>query len=126
MRGQYSETLSINGKSLHLLAARLVAGPVELFNFAEAKSVPVPLPVPGGIIPIVGIPHTKNHWYLRRAGVVTEVKRGRFEEQVAEYLKDVPALADKVRRGEKAYHYQDMPKIVTEYNQQSGAAGGSN
>jgi hypothetical protein len=79
VRGQYSETLEMNGKSLHLLAARLVDGPVELFNFAEAKSVPVPIPSVAYMPALVtaaalndqapgtarrqafGIPYTKNH-----------------------------------------------------------------
>lgn len=129
VRGQYSETLSMNGKSLHLLAARLVDGPVELFNFAEAKSVPLPVPIPGAmLIPVVGIPYTKNHWYLRRAGVVTEVKRGKFEEQISEYLNTQPELATKVKSKAKDYQYQDMVRIITEYNQQAASAptGSSN
>jgi hypothetical protein len=127
VRGQYSETLSIHGKSLHLLAARLVDGPVELFNFAEAKSVPLPVPIPGAmLIPVVGIPYTKNHWYLRRAGVVTEVKRGKFEEQISEYLTAQPDLAAKVKGKAKDYQYQDMVRIVSEYNQQAtGPTSGS-
>ncbi|WP_022825219.1 hypothetical protein [Hymenobacter norwichensis] len=127
VRGQYSETLEMNGKSLHLLAARLVDGPVELFNFAEAKSVPVPIPIPGAmLVPMAGIPYTKNHWYLRRAGVVTEVKRGKFEEQISEYLKAQPELAAKVKNKDKYYHYQDMVLIISEYNKLTNSpAGGS-
>ncbi|WBO84331.1 hypothetical protein [Hymenobacter yonginensis] len=123
VRGQYSETLALNGKSLHLLAARLVDGPVELFNFAEAKSVPLPIPIPGAVlVPIVGIPYTKNHWYLRRGGELVEVKRGKFEEQISEYLSAQPELAAKVKGKADGYHYQDMVRIIGEYNQQAGAS----
>lgn len=120
VRGQYSETLALNGKSLHLLAARLVDGPVELFNFAEAKSVPLPIPIPGAVlVPIVGIPYTKNHWYLRRGGELLEVKRGKFEEQISQYLSTQPELAAKVRSKADGYQYQDMVRIISEYNQQA-------
>ncbi|MBC6700393.1 hypothetical protein [Hymenobacter sp. BT190] len=123
VRGQYSETLSMNGKSLHLLAARLVQGPVELFNFAEAKSVPLPIPIPGAaLVPIVGIPYTKNHWYLRRNGELVEVKRGKFEEQISAYLSAQPTLATKVRAKEDGYRYQDMVRIISEYNQQTATS----
>lgn len=122
VRGQYSETLKINGKSLGILAARLADGPVELFNFAEAKSVPLPLPVPGAaFVPIAGIPYTKNHWYLRQNGVVTEVKRGKFEEQISQYLSARPELAAKIRAKADGYHYQDMVRIINEYNQPAGS-----
>ncbi|SHK08003.1 hypothetical protein [Hymenobacter psychrotolerans] len=123
VRGQYSETLKLNGKSLHILAARLVNGPVELFNFAEAKSVPVPLPVPGAVFtPIAGIPYTKNHWYLRRNGELAEVKRGKFEEQLSEYLSTKPELAARVKAKAEGYRYQDMVRIITEYNQPAGSS----
>lgn len=125
VREQYSETLAMNGKSLHLLAARLINGPVELFNFAEAKAVPLPIPIPGAsLIPVLSIPYTSNHWYLRRSGELVEVKRGKFEEQLSEYLSAQPTLATKVRAKDEGYQYQDMVRIISEYNQQQAAASG--
>lgn len=129
VQGLYLETLSLNGKPLHILAARLVDGPVELFNYAESKGVPLlvplPIPIPGAVlIPIVGIPYTKNHWYLRRGGELVEVKRGKFEEQIIEYLSAQPELAAKVKEQAAGYQYQDMVHIIGEYNQQQAAAAG--
>ncbi|GAA4002872.1 hypothetical protein GCM10022408_12940 [Hymenobacter fastidiosus] len=122
VRGNHFETLTRNGKSLHVLAARLVDGPVELFNFAEEKGVPIPIPIPGAmLLPIASIPYTKNHWYLRRNGELTEVKRGQFVEQLRGYLQDQPALVEKVQQHTKYYQYPDMVHIITEYNQHVAA-----
>jgi hypothetical protein len=121
---QYSETLVIGGKSLHILAARLVDGPVELFNFAEARAVPLPIPIPGAaLIPVLSIPYTNNRWFLRRGGELVEVKRGHFMEQLSQYLSTQPTLADRVRNNTEGYRYQDMVRIIGEYNQQQTAAG---
>lgn len=124
VRGQYFETLhSDEGKSLRILAPRLVEGPVELFNFSEGKSVPPVLPIAAiasmgaaSTVILLGINYTSNHWYLRRNGKLIEVKRSKFTEQVAAYLQDAPDLAQKVEARAQGYRYQDMPQIITEYN----------
>lgn len=124
VRGQYFETLHDNeGKSMRILAPRLVAGPVELFNYAEGKSIPPIVPIAAiasmgaaSTVLLLGINYTSNHWYLRRNGQLTEVKRSKFTEQVATYLQDAPELAQKVTARTKGYQYQDMPQIIAEYN----------
>jgi hypothetical protein len=59
---------------------------------------------------------------------VTEVKRGKFEEQISEYLKAQPELAAKVKSKAKDYQYQDMVVIIGEYNKltNSPASGSTN
>jgi len=124
VRGQYFETLhSDDGKSLRILAPRLVEGPVELFNFAEGKSIPTIIPVAAiasaaaaSTVLYLGVSYTSNHWYLRRNGKLMEVKRSKFTEQLATYLQDAPDLAQKVQTRAQGYQYQDMPQIITEYN----------
>ena len=100
----------------------MVDGPVELFTFADPKSVPIPVPLPGATA-VFAIPYINNHWYLRRNGELIEVRRGQFEKQIADYVQDSPALAAKVLSKDKDYQYQDMIRIITEYNQQLAAGG---
>jgi hypothetical protein len=124
VRGFYFETLQKNGKSLHVLACRLVDGPVQLFNYAEEKGIPIPLPVVGfGLIPLASIPYTNNHWYLKRNGELTVIDRNRFVFEASSYFADYPALAQKIKAKDKDYQYQDMVRIVTEYNQRPASGG---
>ncbi|GAA3944904.1 hypothetical protein [Hymenobacter algoricola] len=124
VHGFYFETLQQKGKSLHVLACRLVDGPVQLFNYAEEKGIPVPLPIIGfGLIPLASIPYTKNHWYLKRNDELTVIDRSRFVFEVSTYFADYPALAQKIKQKGKDYQYQDMVRIVTEYNRRPAAAG---
>lgn len=125
LSGQYYEPVRLPGKEAHDLALRLQTGPrVELFDVATAKKgVPIPLPVPGGIIPIVwtGAFRDKyNHaWYLRRPGekTMTQIPDGKkFAPFLAAYLADAPTLAAAILAKADKHGYDDVPRLLTTYN----------
>lgn len=114
-RGIYAETLRLEGKSLHVLAPRVIDGPVELFTYAEPQSVPVPLPLPGAV-GVIGINYTNNHWYLRREGKVVVVTHNNFRALMSEYTADCLALKAQISQNAAEFRYKDMPNIVRLYN----------
>ena len=117
----YLETMLLpddSGPELYdpeILAERFVNGPVELFLQADAQQIPVPIPVAGSILS-AGIPYTNSHFFVRRNGFLMQVSRGSFKEEMSQYLQDYPALAAKVRGGERNYHYRNLISIITEFN----------
>jgi len=114
-RGIYAESLRQEGKSLHILAPRIVDGQVELFVYAEPEKIPVPLPLPGPA-GLIAINYTNNHWYLRRNGILTTVTHGNFREVINSYFTDCLALKTQVNNNADGFHYKDMPNIVRLYN----------
>jgi hypothetical protein len=126
VQGLYSETLILNGKSEKVLAPRLLNGPVELFTLSETNNIPIPIAI-GGIMSIATLPglnYANNLWYLRRSGSpLVQVSRGKFREQLVAYVKDAPDLAAKITAGHPDYRYQDMIRIIQEYNSFLTSAG---
>ena len=114
VRGRYYENLFVEDESIDVLALRLLAGPVELFTYAEPRSVPVPLP--GAAVLVAGVAYTNTRWYLRRNGQVTTVRRGQFAQQLSAYFANCPALAQAVAREDEHHRFRDLPPLVDEYN----------
>jgi hypothetical protein len=123
VHGRYYENLLDDGETTDVLALQLLTGPVEVFTYAEPRSVPVPVPIPGAGMLIAGAGYTNNHWYLRRNGEITKLRRGKFAEQLSSYLADCPALAQQVASGAEHYRYQNTLSILSEYNQFLAQAG---
>ncbi|SMB94039.1 hypothetical protein SAMN00120144_2328 [Hymenobacter roseosalivarius DSM 11622] len=117
VEGIYSETMIVEGKNKKVLATRLLEGPAELFNYAEAEAIPIPVaPLAGAVMVMAAIPYTNNHWYVRRGGELVEVKRSIFRQQMTEYFKDCPELAQKIQQDLSDYQYRDMRAIIAQYN----------
>lgn len=122
VNGLYQEHMVLKGKRKHLIATRLVNGPVELFNYTEivqtsAAMVPV-AGVAGGVMMgasgLGGFPD--RQWFLRRAGEeLVKVGRGDFVAQMTAYFHDDPELLSVLNAGQ--LHYRDMVKIVQGYNE---------
>ena len=129
--GGYFEPMRVVGKEATGLAQRVMEGPrLELFDVATPKKG-VPIPLPGAIIPILwtGMFSDKyNHaYYLRRPGeaTMTPVPDGKkFGPFMADYLADVPALADSIRLGTKGYRYDDTPALLARHKARLPAGGG--
>ncbi len=125
LSGRYYEPVRLPGKEAHNLALRLQTGPrVELFDVATPKKgVPIPLPVPGGIVPIIwtgSFSNKYNHaWYLRRPGEKTMVQipdGKKFAPFLAAYLGDAPALAAAILSKADQHGYDDVPSLLATYN----------
>lgn len=125
LSGQYYEPVRLPGKEAHSLALRLQTGPrAELFDVATPKKgVPIPLPVPGGLVPLIwtgAFGHKYNHaWYLRRPGekTMTQIPDGKkFAPFLATYLADAPALAKAILAKTDQHSYDDVPSLLTTYN----------
>jgi hypothetical protein len=125
LSGQYYEPVRLAGQAAHGLALRLQTGPrVELFDVATPKKgVPIPLPSPGGIVPLIwtGTFGDKyNHaWYLRRPGekTMTPIPDGKkFAPFLAAYLADAPTLASAILAKADKHRYDDVPGLLTTYN----------
>ncbi len=123
--GAYYEPVRLPDKEAHGLALRLQAGPrVELFDVATPKKgVPIPLPVPGGMVPILwtgAFSNNYNHaWYLRRPGekTMTAVPEGKkFAPFLAAYFVDAADLAATITTGAAGARYDDVPQLVATYN----------
>lgn len=114
-RGIYAESLRHGGKSLRILAPRVVDGQVELFVYAEPQRIPVPVPLPGAVA-IIGINYTNNHWYLRRNGMLTIVTHSNFQELMSSYTTDCLAIKAQISNSADGFRYKDMPNIVRLYN----------
>jgi hypothetical protein len=116
----YLEHMVIAGKRLHLLALRTANGPVELFSYTETKRIhmaarSVGLEQNTGYVPYP----QKQHWYLRRQGVLTEVQRENFAPQLAAYFQDDPATVASLTGGSVVY--QNLTPLVEAYNQRHPA-----
>ncbi len=126
VHGRLYETVQREGKNIDILALQLFDGPISLAMYAEPRAIPLPLPIPMGAYTAVPVLHikisNKDHWYLRRNGVCTEMPRAHFAELMSAYLVDKPELAGKVARQEPSYLYANTPAIITEYNR--AKAGG--
>ncbi len=119
VRGRTSEAvIRPDGKPLGILAVRVLQGPIDLLTHAEPRSIPIPIFAGVGVaMPILGIPLSdKNNWYLRRNGVMTEMKRGDFASRMSQYVFDYPELAAKVAAKQPGFEQRDVPAIIAEYN----------
>lgn len=125
----YQEHMVVKGKRQHVLATRLVNGPVELFNYTEVGNLVIPVPltavglavgavVAGSNAALGGL--VERTWYLRRAGETVKVSRGEFIAQLTNYFADDPTTAAAITN--KALVYQDMVQLVQGYNQRRSAA----
>ncbi|MFD1873726.1 hypothetical protein [Hymenobacter bucti] len=124
--GHYYEPVRVAKAAAHGLALRLATGPrVEVFDVATPKKgVPIPLPVPGGgggLLWTGAFSAKYNHaWYLRRPGEKTmaPVPDGKqFAPFLADYLADAPDLAAAIRAGAAGHRYEDVPALLSTYNQ---------
>ena len=125
VNGLYQEHVVLKGKRKHLIATRLVNGPVELFNYTE---VPQPALAPASAIagtPVMaaaglnaaglsGFPD--RQWFLRRAGQeLVKVERMSFAAQMTAYFQDDPEVVAAIAAGQ--LHYRDMVRLVQGYNE---------
>ncbi|OGX83803.1 hypothetical protein BEN48_03290 [Hymenobacter glacialis] len=119
LNGLYQEHIVLKGKRKHLLATRLVNGPVELFNYTEA---PQPVVGPPGVVGpsawsitgLSGLPD--RQWFLRRTGQgLVKVERMSFATQMATYFQDDPEVVAALNSGK--LNYRDMVKLVQGYNE---------
>ncbi|MGI4874096.1 MAG: hypothetical protein ACRYFX_23295 [Janthinobacterium lividum] len=126
VHGRVYETVQRRGKNTKIMALHLLDGPISLSTYAEPRSIPVPIPLmAGAAIPILAIPiSNKNHWYLRRNGVCTEITRAHFAQLMSAYLFDNPELAAKVTRQQPGYQHRDTPAILAEYNRAKSNSSG--
>ncbi|WP_426060999.1 hypothetical protein [Hymenobacter sp. B1770] len=110
--GYYFEHLMLKGKRQHILGARLVNGPVELFNYTKTKRISESGP---NMYTNSYTVYPKRHWYLRRQGELVEVSRNNFIPQLTEYFKDEPAVVAALTNQE--LRYRDMVALVMAYNE---------
>jgi hypothetical protein len=123
--GHYYEPIRVAKEATHGLALRLLAGPrVEVFDVATPKKgIPIPLPAPGitSLLWTGTFSSKYNHaWYLRRPGekTMTQVPVGKkFAPFLADYLSDAPELAAAIRAGADSHRYDDLPALLSTYNQ---------
>lgn len=121
VHGRLYKTVQHKGKNIDVLALHLFDGPISLDMYTEPRAIPIPLPIPMGAytaVPLLNIKISdKDHWYLSRNGVCTEMPRAHFAELMSAYLFDNAELAGKVARQEANYLHANTPTIVAEYNQ---------
>lgn len=124
MHGRLYETVQQQGKNTDILALHLVEGPIALAMYSEPRAIPLPIPLGLGLaMPILNLKISdKDHWYLSRNSVCTEMPRAHFAELMSAYLFDNPTLAGKVVRQEPGYLHANTLAIITEYNR--AKAGG--
>jgi hypothetical protein len=130
--GHYYEPIRLAKEEAQGLALRLLNGSnIELFDVATPKKgIPIPLPAPGltSLLWTGSFSNKYNHtWYLRRLGekTMTQVPDGKkFGPFLADYLADAPDLAAAIRTGAEGHRYEDVPALLTTYNQ-LGSAGDS-
>ena len=122
VNGLYQEHMVLKGKRKHLIATRLVNGPVELFNYTEVvQTAAAMVPMAGmaggmlmGATGLGGFPD--RQWFLRRAGQeLVKVERVSFVAQMTAYFHDDPELLSALSAGQ--LHYREMVKIVQAYNE---------
>lgn len=127
--GHYYEPIRVAKEAAHGLALRLAAGPrAEVFDVATPKKgIPIPLPAPGitSLLWTGAFSNKYNHaWYLRRPGEkrMTQVPDGKkFAPFLADYLRDAPELAAAIRAGTEGHRYEDVPTLLSTYNQAPAA-----
>jgi len=125
VRGQYSEALPASRiqRTPDRLAARLVAGPVELLvvkspplRVSFLSSVPV-LSTPAATTTTELVPEAVSY-YLRRPGQpAVLLDAGAFASQVGAFLADDAELARRVRAGQAGYRWAELPSLVQQYNE---------
>jgi hypothetical protein len=125
VRGQYSEALpaSRTQRTPDRLAARLVAGPVELLvvkspplRVSFLSSAPV-LSNPASPAAVELVPEAVSY-YLRRPGQPPVLlDAGAFASQVGTFLADDAELARRIRAGQSGYRWAELPSLVQQYNQ---------
>jgi hypothetical protein len=118
--GRYYENLGDDGAPAKVMALRVLAGNTDVFTYAQPKMLPVPVPGVGALLVNA---YTNNHWYLRRNGEITELRRGKFAEQLSAFLADYPELARRVANAETNYGYRNTLTIMNEYNKHMAKAG---
>ena len=120
VHGRLYKTMQHEGKNIDVLALHLFDGPISLAMYTEPRAIPIPLPIPVGsaiMAPLLNIKISdKDHWYLTRNGVCTEIPRAHFAEQMSAYVADNADLAGKIARQEPNYLHANTPAIIAEYN----------
>jgi hypothetical protein len=116
----YLEAVVLAGKPQAILAVRTVNGPVELFSYVETKRIHMG---GGGLRRSIGyVPKLeKQHWYLRRQGLMTEVAPQSFVQQLTAYFSDDPAVAAGLAAG--TWTYPTLGALVSAYNQRQLPTG---
>ncbi len=122
LNGLYQEHIVLNGKRKHLIATRLVNGPVELFNYTEIQQTAAMVPMGGiGTAAVVAVGagiggFPDRQWFLRRTGQgLVKVVRTEFVAQMTDYFHDDPELVAALKAGQ--LHYREMVKVVQAYNE---------
>lgn len=110
----YFEHLVLEGKRLHVLGARMVNGPVELFNYTKTKRIADGGGPHGGVTNSYTV-YPKRQWYLRRRGESVAVSRHNFVPQLTQYFQDEPALVAALTS--QQLRYRGMVAVVTTYNE---------
>ncbi len=110
----YLAAVVLAGRPQSILAVRTVNGPVELFSYVETKRIHMG---GGGLRRSIGyVPKLeKQHWYLRRQGIMTEVAPQSFAQQLAAYFSDDPAVAAGLAAG--TWAYPTLGALVGAYNE---------
>ena len=128
VHGRYFERIPSSVRGLHVMAMRVVDGPIELFLYAKPGVVPIPFlfNIASANTLVFGAlfvdAYTNNQWYLREnAGDFVKVRRSHFVEQMSAYVSDDETLAQKIVAAEKEFKYSDMISIITAYNQHLAA-----
>ena len=127
LNGLYQEHMILKGKRKHLIATRVVNGPVELFNYTEIVQTTAMVPIGGAATAAVAVAGAAmvgaglggfpdRQWYLRRnSGELVKVLRSEFTAQMTAYFQDDPELVAALGAGK--LHYRDMVKVVQGYNE---------
>ena len=122
LNGLYQEHMVLKGKRKHLIATRVVNGPVELFNYTEVVQSGMAMVPVGGVaggMVMVGTglgAYPNRSWYLRReGGELMKVERVEFIAQMTAYFHDDPELVAALRA--RKVHYREMVKVVPGYNE---------
>lgn len=116
LNGLYQEHIVLKGKRKHILATRLVKGPVELFNYTQVtKNMAMPSAITGEMVGGMGST-TDSRWYLRRqGGEFVAVDRIEFIAQMTHYFHDNRDLVIALKQ--RKLLYRDMLAVVQGYNE---------
>lgn len=116
----YLEAVVLAGKLQSIVAVRTVNGPVELFSYVESKRIHL---WSDGLRRSIGyVPKLeKQHWYLRRQDLMTEVAPQSFVQQLTTYFSDDPAVAAGLAAG--TWTYPTLGALVNAYNQRQLPTG---
>ena len=123
---QYWELLTLGKADEGSLVRRLQGGVVDLF---AAQAGPSLVLTALGSNPVLSSPVDAAKpdradapviWYLRRAGSPpVRVAPSNFASQVASFLRDDPELARRVAAGQAGHRYEDLERLVQQYNQRN-------